>query len=223
MLFVWFVYGLAFFVLGLLILVYPKKGSVFRLANFIWLIAGFGILHGINEWIDMFIMLQEPFPPHILKLVRVGTLSGSFLFLLRFGTAALAQNSRKYRPLLALPVILFAAWVFTVAVSTQRLVMADVFARYLLCAPGAFLTAFGLLLQVPEFRQAKLNIAIRNLWLSAVTFMFYALFAGLIVRKTAFFPTDFLNYDLFQSISVFPSRYFELCVPSCLPTVQRGC
>ncbi|MHC4913073.1 MAG: hypothetical protein ACYTE5_08730 [Planctomycetota bacterium] len=86
MIFIWFVYGLAFFALGLVILVYPKKDSKFSLANQIWLIAGFGILHGINEWLDMFIHLGEPFPPGIIKIIRIATLVGSFLFLLRFGT-----------------------------------------------------------------------------------------------------------------------------------------
>ena len=33
MILVWFVYGLAFFTLGLAILVYPKKQSVFKLAK----------------------------------------------------------------------------------------------------------------------------------------------------------------------------------------------
>ena len=32
MIFVWFIYGLAFFVLGLVILVYPKKGQ----QNSVW-------------------------------------------------------------------------------------------------------------------------------------------------------------------------------------------
>ncbi len=49
MIFVWFIYGLAFFALGLVIIVYPKKPSIFSLANHIWLIAGFGLLHGVNE------------------------------------------------------------------------------------------------------------------------------------------------------------------------------
>ena len=91
MIFIWFIYGLAFFALGLVIIVYPKKGSVFKLANYIWLIAGFGILHGINEWLDMFIKLEEPFPPGVLKVIRIVTLVGSFLFLLRFGTKAISE------------------------------------------------------------------------------------------------------------------------------------
>jgi len=40
MTFVFVIYGLSFFVLGLSILVYPKKGSTFKLAGHLYLIAG---------------------------------------------------------------------------------------------------------------------------------------------------------------------------------------
>ena len=52
MIFIWFIYGLAFFVLGLVIVIYPKKPSMFKLANHIWLIAGFGLRHGGRETSD---------------------------------------------------------------------------------------------------------------------------------------------------------------------------
>jgi len=39
---VFFIYGLAFFVIGLAIVIYPKKDSEFKLANNLLLIAGFG-------------------------------------------------------------------------------------------------------------------------------------------------------------------------------------
>ena len=68
MIFVWFVYGLAFFVLGLVILVYPKKGSEFRLARHIWMIGVFGIVHGVNEWLDMFRAIGGPFPAEFIDI-----------------------------------------------------------------------------------------------------------------------------------------------------------
>ena len=58
---VYFIYGLAFFILGIAIAIYPKQHSKFLLAENVWLIAVFGILHGLNEWVDMFIMIQKPF------------------------------------------------------------------------------------------------------------------------------------------------------------------
>ncbi|MHC4260616.1 MAG: two-component system sensor histidine kinase NtrB [Planctomycetota bacterium] len=212
MIFIWFIYGLAFFTLGLVIIIYPKKGSVFRLANHIWLIAGFGILHGINEWLDMFIVLGEPFQPKVLKLIRIVTLSGSFLFLLRFGTRIVAESRRKYRPLQALPMILFIPWVIILATSPQRLLMGDVWARYLLCAPGASLTALGLFLQIPQFKETKLQAAMRNLCLTAIVFLFYTVFAGLIVKGAAFFPANYFNYDLFRDTFGVPVQVFRaLC------------
>jgi signal transduction histidine kinase len=212
MIFIWFIYGLAFFTLGLVIIIYPRKGSMFRLANHIWLIAGFGILHGINEWLDMFIVLEEPFPPGILKLIRIATVSCSFLFLLRFGAQVITDGRRKFRTLQAVPVILFTIWAAIFATSSSRLLMGDIWARYLLCAPGAVLTAIGLFLQIPQFKETKLRGAIRNLRLAAITFAVYAVFAGLIVKKADFFPASFLNYDLFRSTFGVPVQVFRaLC------------
>jgi hypothetical protein len=51
MLVLYFSYGLAFFVLGIAILRQPKRGSAFNIGNHLWLLAGFGLLHGLNEWI----------------------------------------------------------------------------------------------------------------------------------------------------------------------------
>lgn len=212
MIFIWFIYGLAFFILGLVIIVYPKKPSAFKLANHLWLIAGFGILHGINEWLDMFIALEGPFPAAILKFLRIATLSGSFLFLLRFGTKVIAEAKSKYRFLEALPVPLFAVWAFLFLLSEQRLLTGDIASRYLLCVPGTFLTAVGLLLQIPEFKRTKLHVVIRNLRLTAVTFLLYGFLAGIVVKQGAFFPANLLNYDLFIDGLGIPVQVFRaLC------------
>jgi PAS domain S-box-containing protein len=212
MIFIWFIYGLAFFALGLVIIVYPKKGSVFKLANYIWLIAGFGILHGLNEWLDMFIDLGEPFPPEVLKVIRMATLVGSFLFLVRFGTKAISERKNKYRRLQILPAVLFILWAMILATSEDHLLMGDICSRYLICAPGALLTAFGLFLHIPQFKETKLQGAIRNLQICAITFMFYAVFAGFIVKGGDFWPASFLNYPLFKSVFGVPVQIFRaLC------------
>ena len=200
MIFIWFIYGLAFFALGLVIVVYPKKHSMFKLANHIWLIAGFGLLHGINEWLDMFIAIGEPLPSEILKLFRMFTLPISFLFLFRFGTKVIVENRKKLRYLEALPIVLFVVWAVIFALSPQKFLVGDISARYLLCAPGAILTSLALFLQIPQFKETKLLNVVRNLKLTAVTFLFYAVLAGLIVKKGPFFGANFLNYEVFYDI-----------------------
>ncbi len=212
MIFIWFVYGLAFFTLGLVIIVYPKRGSAFKLANYIWLIAGFGILHGINEWLDMFINLGEPFPPEVLKIIRPVTLTVSFLFLVRFGTKVISESRKKYRFLEFLPILLFLIWLVIFLTSSNKLLIGDIFSRYLLCAPGALLTAVGLFLQTPQFKATKLHGVIRNLRLAAMVFIFYGIFAGLVVKPASFFGANFLNYDMFTHKFGVPVQVFRaLC------------
>jgi PAS domain S-box-containing protein len=207
--FIWFIYGLAFFALGLVIVVYPKKPSIFKLAKHLWLIAGFGLLHGINEWLDMFITIGEPLPPDVLKVVRLITLAGSFLFLLRFGTKVIVESQKKFRFLEAVPIVLFGAWCVILVVSEQRLLTGDISGRYLLCAPGAFLTSLGLFLQIPQFKETKLRGVVRNLQLAALTFLLYAVLAGLIVKKAPFFGANFLNYDVFLDTFGAPVQIFR--------------
>ena len=209
MIFVWFIYGLAFFTLGLAIIVYPKKGSAFKLANYLWLIAGFGIVHGINEWIDMFIGIGEPFPLQALKIIRMITLAGSFLFLLRFGTKVIVETKKKYRFLEIIPVILFITWVVILVSSKQRLLIGDISARYLLCVPGTFLTALALFLQIPQFKKTKLSSVVRNLRLAAVTFVLYGVLAGIIVKKADFLCANFLNYNTFENAFGAPVQIFR--------------
>ena len=51
---VYFFYGLSFFCMGLFILVESDRTSTFRLAQLMRPLAGFGIIHGLHEWFEMF-------------------------------------------------------------------------------------------------------------------------------------------------------------------------
>ena len=209
MILIWFIYGLAFFVLGLGILIYPKKGSAFKLADHIWMIAAFGILHGLNEWLDMFIGIGEPFPADVLRVIRLVTLCASFLFLLHFGTRIIAETNKDYRLLRVLPPVLLTAWSVVFGLSSQRLLMGDIMARYLLCAPGAILVAVGLMMQIGELKETRLSGVVRSLRLAVITFLFYGLVAGVIVKKATFFPASHLNYDLVIAVFGIPVQIFR--------------
>jgi PAS domain S-box-containing protein len=157
----------------------------------------------------MFIAIGQPLSPQTMKVLRMITLSGSFLFLLRFGTKIIVEANKKLRILEALPLVLFAIWLTILVISIDRLLIGDVTARYLLCAPGAFLTSLGLFLQIPQFKKTKLIGVVRNLQLAAVTFLLYAVLAGLITKK-AFFPgADFLTYEAFQNTFGAPVQIFR--------------
>jgi len=208
---VWFVYGLAFFVLGLVILVYPKRGSRFDMARYIWMVGTFGILHGLNEWLDMFIDLGGPLPVPAMANARLFTLSGSFFFLILFGTTILSRNARYRRVLRLLPFLLAGAWLAILVLSEpqRRLLMGDIWARYLLCAPGAVLTAWGLLSQIPGLKGMKLYSVTGNLAIAAATFLVYGVLAGVFVKKADFFPATVLNYESFLSVTAVPVQVFR--------------
>ncbi len=54
MVLIFFIYGLAFFSMGLAITLEANRGSDARLRHGLRALAIFGLLHGIHEWVDMF-------------------------------------------------------------------------------------------------------------------------------------------------------------------------
>ncbi len=211
MILVWFIYGLAFFVLGLMILIYPKKGSNFDLARHIWLVGAFGIVHGVNEWLDMFMAIGGPLPLVLVEFARMFTLPVSFFFLVQFGVATLSRDLSKPRLMRVIPWLLAVAWPMLLLTSKpdHRLFMADIWSRYLLCVPGTLLTAWGLFSYAPGFRAMRLYSVTRNLTIAAATFLVYGVFAGLVVKKADFFPATILNYENFISLTGLPVQLFR--------------
>ncbi|MDO8302079.1 MAG: PAS domain-containing sensor histidine kinase [Sedimentisphaerales bacterium] len=212
MVFVFFIYGLAFFILGFAILLYPKRSSKFELAGHVNLIAGFGIFHGINEWIDMFVLINKPATITALEIGRLFILPVSFLFLLFFGCRILAIH-KKYRLFKWLPAVLVILWsILLIAGRHDIFLTGGILSRYLFCFPGAFLTAYALSLNVPEFKKNELTIAIRNIKLAAAAFFAYSILAGLIVPPADFFPASVLNYPAFTAAIGVPIQLFRaLC------------
>lgn len=56
-------YGLAFFTLGIAILSRDTRLSELGIARILWLLAGFGIIHGFHEWLE----LLEQLNPDIIS------------------------------------------------------------------------------------------------------------------------------------------------------------
>ncbi|MEK6775405.1 MAG: PAS domain S-box protein [bacterium] len=209
MVYVFFIYGLSFFTMGMALLIYPKKNSVFSLAKHLRIIALFGILHGINEWIDMFMLIQQPVEGTLLNLIRGTILPISFFFLALFGTKVIVDTKKGHPALHALPLILFMIWAAIVSLSSRELIMGDIWARYILGGPGAFLAAYALMIQVPLFQKTKLRNVIWNLRVSAGTLLTYGFLSGLIVEKNSFFPSSLLNYSAFMDTVGIPIQVFR--------------
>jgi signal transduction histidine kinase/CheY-like chemotaxis protein len=222
LLLVFFVYGLAFFLLGMAILLQPRWGSAFNIGSSLWLLAGFGLLHGLGEWMDMFLTLGDIYwtPPGtaVLKIASLYCGAASFVCLLQFGLRITLQNRSKFAflergALIASLLFLVAVTSFGVSTgfSAQWLLLSQIFMRYLLGFPGAILTASGF------WRQRKLsgiqgfsaNHVDRSLLAMATVFALYAFFAGLVVPTASFFPASILNYATFKDVVGIPIQLFR--------------
>lgn len=209
---VFFIYGLAFFALGLSVLIYPKKSSRFGLGEDIWLLAAFGIVHGANEWIDMFI-LTTPEWAGFLKPLRAAVLPVSFYLLLLFGVKSAVRGGRGASPLLktlkALPYALPAAFAVAVFLSPDRMLFGDIWARHLLGLPGTFAASYALFGQAREDGEAGAGRTALDLKVAAWTFLVYGFFSGAIVPRADFFMTAFLNYEAFMGAIGIPVQVFR--------------
>ncbi|MFT5730895.1 MAG: two-component system NtrC family sensor kinase [Desulforhopalus sp.] len=78
-------YGLAFFTLGVAILSRDIRLSELGIAKILWLLAGFGIIHGFHEWLELLEQLYPDVISPTFTEFRLFIVSSSFLLLLYFG------------------------------------------------------------------------------------------------------------------------------------------
>jgi len=217
-----FIYGLSFFILGIIIYIYPRSNTKLKLADDLWLLALFGITHGVNEWLDMFILIG---PEHAATLggIRMGILPISFFFMVQFGINATLKLKKKNAALKLIPFCLLVIWIIITAVSSQKLLTGDIAARYLLCVPGTLLTAYALILHLPDCSHIYQPAHLKHMMkLTAGSFLFYGFFSGIVVPEAWFFPASIVNYPAFFDIAGIPIQCFRtFCAVSMAYTVTR--
>ena len=162
---IYFIYGLAFFSMGLLIVVEGGRASDVRLRRALPPLAGFGLIHAAHEWIEMYLLLDRPITTEehsIIMAIQLATLAFSFISLAAFGSFLLADTEITRRLLLLIPIGLAGIWVFGLYTFRGQYTgetlwdIADVWTRYTLAMPAAVLTAIGLIVQQRAFRRSGL-------------------------------------------------------------------
>src|ERR1700719_1417455 len=219
---VFFIYGLAFFLMGVAILLQPRLGSVFKIENSLWLLAGFGLLHGLGEWMDMFLTLGNtywtPLGAEVIKIASFYFGAASFVCLLQFSLRIIFQNRSKYEFLERTALIAslsFLVGVTWYGVSTgfsgQWLLMSQILMRYLLGFPGAILAAIGFWQQrkLSDIQGLSSYRVDRSLMGMAAVFALYAFLTGLVVPSAPFFPASVLNYATFKDAVGIPVQLFR--------------
>jgi signal transduction histidine kinase len=217
---VFFVYGEAFFILGLAVALQSRKHSQVPLARHLWLLAAFGIVHGVYEWGAVFIPIQQNQLPlgviNFLRIVQLVLEAASFLVLLQFGVELIVLGRRIFARLVTLPPLIFIAWcvvvsLMAVPLNTSSVLFfrtSDALARYALGVPGALAAAWGLLQQAEQVRRMDLARIAAHFRGAAYAFAVYALLTAIVPRGD-FFPASVLNYEtLIETVGI-PAAIFR--------------
>ena len=223
---VYFLYGLAFFTMGLAIWMESNRTSEYRIARAFWLLAGFGIVHGVHEWFEMFQKLSESGAANIpdallLNEIRIPHLVLSFLLLMVFGVRLLYSTHRRDKNenkfALAVAGVFFLIWLVSVLITrwvydpTQQELLdaSDVLSRYILAIPASLLAAWAIVLERKSYlKQGKAGFG-RDLQWAAWALIVYGIIGQLFPKESILFPSTIINSELFLEIFGIPVQFFR--------------
>jgi signal transduction histidine kinase len=216
----YFFYGLAFFSLGISILLTYKRSGELIIARSLWLLASFGITHGIYVWLELFLLLQEQnlaqsqfFLFHGLIVLM---LIISFLLLTQFGLVLIVhtvKNRRRKLLPVAVPVILFSLWALSLwsqpgFTANEFLNVAYRSTRHTFGLFGSLLAAYGLWSYSHDMKSVSIPGA-KNFLYSGIVFLFYGIAAGIVPSHTRL-PYVHIPIEVVRTLSVFLITYFIL-------------
>ena len=218
---VYFIYGLSFFVFGVVDLFVPTKDSNLFFANKIWLLGMFAISHAFVEWTVLYRYVHKE---HELFLIsfEIILLFVSYIFLFEFSRFILRKSfENPYSKwhfiyhIYAAPVIyiIATALLVTYLTSFPGLEESIVAIRYTYGFWGALFLGIGLYFYSNTLKDIESIIKIKlYLKIAGITFLFYAFFAGLVVPPANTFPANYLNEEWFINTFNIPVQVFRaLC------------
>jgi signal transduction histidine kinase len=211
---IFFIYGLAFFSMGLAMLFESGRSPLMADARVLQPLALFGFLHGTHEWLEMTIQMGDWLGfalPAWLGAVRLLLLVMSFSTLIVFGLRVLhpqqPYNLKEYRIGILLGLVylflLLATSLYYQAGSEQWLSYADMLARYFLAVPGAFLAFIAFRYQAGQIVNADRKVLNHSLLVVSWCFLGYAL-TQVFVAPFNSFPAQFINSAFFVEWTGFP-------------------
>ncbi len=197
---VFLIYGLSFVIMGISILAQPRRESVYKLSNIIWILAYFGIIHGINEWLRMvsIVQISEEYTSrasYALEVMQFALLVISYIFLFEFGRrlVLLSLNKKIFGKWLT---VFFCACTMMPAFTYKQ--DWNIWPGYFLGFPGGVLSAFGFIRYYYNNKVVLKKINIHSFFLiAAVSICIYGMLRGIVVPIGDFFPAAVINTDSF--------------------------
>jgi signal transduction histidine kinase len=212
---VYFVYGLAFFGLGMALAVESGRSPALVDEKIIRPLAIFGLLHGTHEWLEAYLMQSEAYGaplPGWLPWLRLILLITSFIFLIIFSIQVFLLHAQRLRKGIYYLLVILAIYVLVILVNPFHALRAadlswfdllNVLARYLLAVPGAILAAIALRYQAIGSVGEERAHLITHLTIAAVGFFIYGL-AQIFVPYVDVVPARYINATTFRTFFGFP-------------------
>jgi signal transduction histidine kinase len=226
---VFFFYGLAFFVMGMALLLLGRRTSQLRFALAVLPLAVFGLLHAAHEWYEMFQMMAmqasgTAVPDVGAEIVRLLLLVASFLALLIFGLVLLTHGTtprrRIYTPVVVMTLLwLFGTWLLAARFGLNALstvTLADNLARYSIGIPAALMGAWALMAQQRIFREQDMPQFGRDLVWAAAALLLYGVVGQMFVHENVLAPSHVLNQANFIAWFGVPVQLFRAVMAAVL-------
>jgi signal transduction histidine kinase len=219
---VFFLYGLAFFTMGMALLLETNRTPLLAEKHILRPLVVFGLLHGIHEWIEIYLIQGQWTGVEFSPLVftgRVVLLAVSFIALLAFGLQALSIfPENKYLDwILGIGIFIIYFLLMVILGETPwndpenwRL-HSDIMARYLLAVPGGIFTAITLWKLSVDIKVDESCKPVRCLRLSAFGFTCYAL-TQIFVSQADFGAAKIINSTVFMDLFGFPVQAIRATV-----------
>jgi len=156
LLIVYFAYGLSFFSMGLVLALESARTSSIELGRLLKPLALFGLLHGVNEWLEVFVIqskMNEVHLPVSISWFQLGLLTTSFIALAAYGIQAFRTLRDYFNPLTYFGIITLPIYAIVITVDVilshtkgnfSAELMVGALVRYLLAVPSAALATIGL-------------------------------------------------------------------------------
>ncbi|MEW6334808.1 MAG: ATP-binding protein [Thermodesulfobacteriota bacterium] len=220
----YFFYGAAFLFLGISISVKDLKGSDLKIANILWMLGMFGLVHGAYEWFQLYPLIHGEYLSRqdifLVNMILLFLLILSFFFLLQFGVLMLVPPGGKGKTLIkGIPALVALAWAFILwnqreTIDLLFLWQAEIGIRYTLGLTGGLVTGYGLISYSREIKSMSQPMG-RSFFYSGVVIAVYGFLAGVYdliwVLKVMHLPVEllrgvsafFLSYFIIKALNIF--------------------
>jgi len=208
-----FIYGLAFFSMGLAMALEAGRSPDVEEATLLKPLAMFGILNAISQWMEIVILpgiwLEIPVPKPFL-LTKLFFLAMSFASLTAFGVQAYRPARRQVAA--SVYASLGFLLVYFIGIGINHIIpwnstpnclrCADALARYLLALPGAMLAALALKNHALKNKETNPDLA-SAYRLASWGFALFGL-TQIFPARAEIYPAPFINAELFWEITGIP-------------------